>query len=169
LVIPNKILRFVGLLTNAQTYTCKGAPAPITSVVAASGYKFAPIIGNLTTPRGIAVDSKGSVLVVQSGLGLSGHAVDANGCVTSSKIIISDTSLTHGIDVYNKKLYARYNSVSIRIISLLIRNGSSADIAWVWDYDPDTMTVTNKRALVTGLVDPICRNKNLIWHFFEGC
>jgi len=54
-------------------------------------------------------------------------------------------------------------------ISLLIRNGSSADIAWVWDYDPDTMTVTNKRALVTGLVDPICRNKNLIWHFFEGC
>lgn len=115
MVIPNKILRFVGLLTNAQTYTCKGAPAPITSVVAASGYKFAPIIGNLTTPRGIAVDSKGSVLVVQSGLGLSGHAVDANGCVTSSKIIISDTSLTHGIDVYNKKLYARYNSVSIRI------------------------------------------------------
>jgi len=90
------------------------------------------------------VDSKGNILVIQSGLGLSGHTVDADGCVASSKILITDTSLTHSVDVYNNKLYA-----------------SSSEVAWVWDYSPETMATSNKRTLVTGMNNTATRTRTL--------
>ncbi|KAF9534305.1 hypothetical protein CPB83DRAFT_879539 [Crepidotus variabilis] len=118
---------------NAQSFSCVGTPALRSSVVAASGFLFAPVVGSLTAPRGITVDSRGNVLTVQSGLGISAHIADANGCVISSKITIANTALTHGIDVYNNQLYA-----------------STVDIVYAWDYSPDTQTVTKPLVLVTG-------------------
>jgi hypothetical protein len=53
------------------------------------------------------MDSKGQLLIVQRGLGITGHTLDSNGCVASSKTIISNTVLNHGIDVLDGKLYAR--------------------------------------------------------------
>lgn len=53
------------------------------------------------------MDSRGQLLVVQRGLGITGHTVDPNGCVTSSKTIVASTVLNHGIDVLDNKLYAR--------------------------------------------------------------
>ncbi|TFK32758.1 hypothetical protein BDQ12DRAFT_701066 [Crucibulum laeve] len=124
--------------TTAPTPTgplvCPGAPAPTYSMVVASGYRVTPVLGRLTTPRGIAIDTMGHLLVVQTGVGISAHTLDANGCVTSSKTIISDTSLNHGIDITATKIYA-----------------SSSDIAWSWDYNPATMTATNRKTLVTGM------------------
>ncbi|KAG2006953.1 cellobiose dehydrogenase [Coprinopsis cinerea AmutBmut pab1-1] len=87
-------------------------------------------------PRGITLDTRGNLLVVERGRGLTGHTLDANGCVTSSKVVIQDTQINHGIDVHPS---------GRRIIA------SSGDIAWSWDYDPATMTATNRRTLVTGM------------------
>jgi len=52
--------------------------------------------------------------------------------------------LNHGIDVLNNKLYA-----------------SSSESAWVWDYDPDTMTAANRRTLVTGMNNTAARTRTL--------
>ncbi|TFK28282.1 hypothetical protein FA15DRAFT_753613 [Coprinopsis marcescibilis] len=90
-------------------------------------------------PRGIAIDPRGNLLVIQRGRGLTGHTLDANGCVTSTKTIISNTQINHGIDL---------TPDGRRIIA------SSADAAWSWDYDPATMTATNQRLLVTGMNNP---------------
>jgi len=76
-------------------------------MVAGTGFQVVPVLGRLTQPRGIAVDTVGNLLVVQRGMGISGHALDANGCVSSTKTIVSDTGLNHGIDVVADKLFAR--------------------------------------------------------------
>ncbi|TFK75515.1 hypothetical protein BDN72DRAFT_831768 [Pluteus cervinus] len=125
--------------------SCPNAPRPSYSVIPAAGFQVTPILGRLSTPRGIALDSRGNLLIIQRGLGLTGHAIDANGCTTSSKTIITDTTLNHGIDVYGTKLYA-----------------SSADIAWSWDYDAATMTVSNKKTLVTGMTN-VGHNTRTLW------
>lgn len=82
------------------------------------------------------MDTKGNLFVSERNKGLTGHTLNADGCVTSSKTVVADTGPNHGIDFSpaGDKLYA-----------------SSSDAAWVWDYNPDTMTATNKRTLVTGM------------------
>ncbi|EAU83830.2 hypothetical protein CC1G_09499 [Coprinopsis cinerea okayama7 len=117
--------------------SCPGAPAPSYVMNVAPGWRVTPVLGRLRSPRGITMDSRGNLLVLQRGIGVTGHQVDANGCVTSSQTIIQDTRLNHGLDVVGNKLYA-----------------SSSDIAWSWDYDPVAMTVSNMKVLVTGMFNP---------------
>jgi len=114
--------------------SCPNAPRPTYSVVAAPGYSAIPVLGKLTSPRGIAIDTAGHLLVIERGKGLTVHVLDATGCVTSSKTLISDTGLNHGIDATATKLFA-----------------STVDAAYVWDYNPTAMTVSNKKTLVTGM------------------
>lgn len=80
------------------------------------------------------MDSEGHLLVVERGIGITGHTLDDNGCVTNSKVIIDDDRLNHGIDVVGNRLVA-----------------SSSDIAWSWDYNAANMSGTNRRTLVTGM------------------
>ncbi|KAH6903269.1 hypothetical protein BKA70DRAFT_1404253 [Coprinopsis sp. MPI-PUGE-AT-0042] len=123
--------------TPTGSFSCPGAPVPSYVMNVASGWKVAPVLGGLRSPRGVIMDSRGQLLVVQRGLGITGHTLDSNGCVTSSKTIVANTVLNHGIDVLDNKLYA-----------------SSSDIAWSWDYDAATMQVSNQRVLVTGMHNP---------------
>lgn len=62
-------------------------------------------------PRGIVIDTLGNLLVVERGKGVTGHRLNAQGCVISSKVVIADTSLNHGIDVnvLGNRLVARYD------------------------------------------------------------
>jgi len=78
-------------------------------MVVASGWRVAPILGKLSNPRGIVLDSRGNLLVVERNKGITIHTLGSNGCVTSSKTLISDTSLNHGIDINaaGNKLAAR--------------------------------------------------------------
>ncbi|KAJ3504827.1 hypothetical protein NMY22_g17790 [Coprinellus aureogranulatus] len=82
------------------------------------------------------VDSKGHLLVLQRDIGVTGHEVDETGCVISTKTIIADSQFNHGMDVVGDKLFV-----------------SAPDVAWVWDYDPETMTATNRKTLVTGMLN----------------
>ncbi|KAG2006955.1 endoglucanase II [Coprinopsis cinerea AmutBmut pab1-1] len=115
---------------------CSGAPQPRYPMTLASGWRGGVLLGGLTMPRGIMIDTRGNLLVIQRGRGLTGHALDANGCVTSTKTIIQDSQINHAIDVHPS---------GNRIMA------SSGDAVWSWDYDPVTMTATNKRTLITGM------------------
>ncbi|KAJ2916211.1 hypothetical protein MD484_g4181, partial [Candolleomyces efflorescens] len=123
-------------LPTSSANSCPGAPQPSYAMTVASGWRFMPVLGRLSTPRGIAMDTKGNLIVIERNKGVTGHTLNADGCVTSSKTIIADNGPNHGIDFNpaGNQLYA-----------------SSGDIAWVWDYNPDTMTATNRRTLVTGM------------------
>lgn len=136
---------------SAAPVACPGAAAPVYPLVAASGWTATPVLGGLTTPRGIVVDTLGNLLVVQRGVGISVHSLDSNGCVKSTKTLVADTTLNHGIDVniLGNKLVARY-AFLLRICDFPLNCCSSADTAWSWDYNPRTQAVSNKKTLVTG-------------------
>lgn len=69
-------------------------PAP----VAASGWQFRLIANGFTRPRGIAFDSDGGLLVVESGAGLTHLALNDEGgtCLTvkSKKRLIADQTVS---------------------------------------------------------------------------
>ncbi|TFK28294.1 hypothetical protein FA15DRAFT_701183 [Coprinopsis marcescibilis] len=131
------ILQVLGV-AGQTPINCAGAPAPSYAMTVAAGWQSTPVLGRLRSPRGITADSRGNLLVLQRGLGVTGHQVDANGCVVgTSKTIVADTRLNHAIDVVGNKLFA-----------------STPDIAYSWDYNPETMTATNMKTLVTGMSNP---------------
>lgn len=47
-------------------------------------------------------------MVLERGIGVTGHTLDANGCVTDSKVIVDDDRLNHAVDVVGNMLVARY-------------------------------------------------------------
>ncbi|KAG2006938.1 cellobiose dehydrogenase [Coprinopsis cinerea AmutBmut pab1-1] len=124
--------------TPTEPALCPGAPRPTYPLYVASGWKVTPVLGRLAgAPRQIMVDSRGNLLVLQRDIGVTGHTVDENGCVTGTKMVVADSSFNHGLDVVGNKLFV-----------------SNPDIAWSWDYDPVTMTATNRTVLVTGMFNP---------------
>ncbi|RXW23642.1 hypothetical protein EST38_g2206 [Candolleomyces aberdarensis] len=116
---------------------CSGAPNSIYSLNTAEGWKAGVVLSRLSAPRAVVVDSRNNLIVLQRDIGITGHTLDANGCVTSTKIIIEDATFNHGLDVVGNKLYV-----------------SAPDLAWSWDYDPATMTVSNQRVLVKDMFNP---------------
>ncbi|PPQ71370.1 hypothetical protein CVT24_011756 [Panaeolus cyanescens] len=116
--------------------SCPGAPNPSYSMVPASGWRVMPVLGRLRSPRGLTLDSRGNLIVLQRGIGVTGHTLDVDGCVTSSKTIIADSSLNHAVEfsVDGTKIFA-----------------SSSDIAWSWTYDAASMTASDRRTLITGM------------------
>jgi hypothetical protein len=119
----------------------------------AEGWGATPVLSGLSTPRGIIIDSAGHLLVMERGVGITGHTLDANGCVTDSKVIVDDKRLNHAVDVVGSRLVARYGCFAAlcrhQTYTLLL---SSSDIAWSWEYDAAKMEVTNRKTLVTGYV-----------------
>ena len=75
----------------------------------AQGWKGAPVLGGLTGPRGLSMDDRGHLLVLERGKGVTAHTLDENGCVVDSTAVIEDTSLNHGLDLApsGDKLIAR--------------------------------------------------------------
>lgn len=104
----------------------------------ATGWTATKVAGGLTKPRDLVVDSSGRLLIVQSGKGITQHAVDTTtGCITSSKTLVGDTSLNHGIYLSpdGKTLYA-----------------SSAKSVFRWPYNPTTGAITGAaKLLVTNM------------------
>ncbi|RXW15117.1 hypothetical protein EST38_g10738 [Candolleomyces aberdarensis] len=123
--------------TTGNPVACANAPNPSFALTTGKGWVATAVLGSLTTPRGITLDSQGNLLVIERGKGLTGHRLDSDGCVLSSRVIIEDENLNHGLDVNGNRLVA-----------------SSSDIAWSWDYDPNALTASNRRVLVTGMDNP---------------
>jgi glucose/arabinose dehydrogenase len=116
--------------------SCSGAGTPAFAGSLASGWKATKIAGGLTSPRSIQFDSAGNMLVVQSGKGISYHKMGTDGCVTSTKMLVSQNNLNHGIAMSpdGKTLYA-----------------SSMTQAYSWPYDAAAATVGTRATIVTGM------------------
>ncbi|TIC91288.1 Cellobiose dehydrogenase [Colletotrichum higginsianum] len=102
----------------------------------ASGWRAIKLAGSLTGPRGVAVDSEGNLLVVQSGKGVTIHTFGSDGCVLSSKTLISNPSLNHGIGFTpdGRTLYV-----------------SSMTTAWSYTYDAKAQTVGGQTVVVKNM------------------
>ena len=110
----------------------------------AAGYKAQLIARNLTSPRGLIVDSDGQLLVVQQQVGITSLRIqDQGGCLTVSKKtdLVKNANLTHGIALSGDgmTLYA-----------------SSAEAVFSWPYDAAKSTASgNGRNIIniTGTSD----------------
>jgi hypothetical protein len=118
--------------------SCSGAGNPSYPGTLASGWKATKVAGGLTLPRSIKFDDKGNMLVVQAGKGISYHVVGTDGCLTSTKMLVSLNSLNHGIALSadGKTLYA-----------------SSMTQAFSWPYDSTAATVGTRATIITGMVN----------------
>ncbi|KAF2118602.1 hypothetical protein BDV96DRAFT_643841 [Lophiotrema nucula] len=117
---------------------CSGAGTPAFSSVLASGWTATKILGGLTNPRSIEFDPAGNMLIVQSGKGITLHGMTADGCVSSSKTLVSLNSLNHGLALSKdgKTLYA-----------------SSMTQVYSWPYDATAGTVGTRTTIITGMVN----------------
>ncbi|KAF2636722.1 hypothetical protein P280DRAFT_472935 [Massarina eburnea CBS 473.64] len=118
--------------------SCSGAGNPTFQGKLAAGWKATKILGGLTSPRSIQFDTVGNMLVVQSGKGITYHVMGADGCITSTKTLVSLNSLNHGIALSpdGKTLYA-----------------SSMTQAYSWPYDSAAGTVGTRATIITGMVN----------------
>ncbi|KAI1109855.1 soluble quino protein glucose dehydrogenase [Nemania sp. NC0429] len=119
--------------SHALLLSCPGIPTPLYPYGTAPGWSYAKVAGGLHSPRDLIFDSQGRLLVVEEGLGLSQHIVDANGCITNNRLIISNADLNHGLclGADGRTLYA-----------------SSSSSVLSWTYDPTTGTVGQDPILV---------------------
>ncbi|KAI1267054.1 soluble quino protein glucose dehydrogenase [Xylariaceae sp. FL1019] len=101
----------------------------------APGWSAVKIATGLHSPRDLIFDGQGRLLVVQKGLGISQHSIDANGCITASKMLISLPDLNHGIYIDGQFLFA-----------------SSATSVFSWNYDANTGGVSqNPTTIISGM------------------
>ncbi len=92
----------------------------------------------MVSTRGIVFDSAGHLLTVESGKGVTAHTLGSDGCITTSKTLISQNNLNHGIalNANGTTLYA-----------------SSMTTVWSWTYDPQTVAIvaSSKTVVVKGM------------------
>lgn len=118
--------------------SCAGAGNPKFSSVLATGWKATKILGGLTSPRTIVFDSEGNMLVIQNGKGVTFHVMSPDGCITSTKTLISLNTLNHGLELSadGKTLYA-----------------SSSTTVYSWPYTANgaSTSVGTRGQVVTGM------------------
>ncbi|KAM0327420.1 hypothetical protein ACHAQA_005706 [Verticillium albo-atrum] len=116
--------------------SCAGVSGWRSGFGVANGWRAVKISGGLRTPRGIALDNNGNLLVVQSGLGVTVHTFGADGCFSSSKTLIANQALNHGIGFTadGTKLYV-----------------TSMTTAFEYSYNAATQTVSGERIVVRGM------------------
>ena len=102
---------------------CPNVPDAVARYNTAPGWSYIKVADGLQTPRDLIFDTQGRLLIVEKGVGLSQHIVDAHGCIVNSRQLIANADLNHGIaltaDGYT--LYA-----------------SSPSSVFSWKYDPTT-------------------------------
>ncbi|EUC30277.1 iron reductase domain protein [Bipolaris zeicola 26-R-13] len=133
-IVPSATAKPVATATIPAS--CSGAGNPAFQGNLAAGWKATKIAGGMTSPRSIQFDNAGNMLVVQSGKGISYHKMGADGCVTSTKMLISQSNLNHGIALSHdgKTLYA-----------------SSMTQVYAWPYDAAAGTLGTRTTVVTGM------------------
>ena len=103
-----------------------------------AGFEWDIISVNLSTPRDITFDSRGRLLILEAGSGITALTLSNDSCsvVTATTQLLSNSSLNHGIEFSTdgNTLYA-----------------SSNNSAWAWDYNVDGPNISNPRIIVTGM------------------
>jgi hypothetical protein len=119
--------------------SCAGVSDFHSPVLTAKGWKAVKVAGNLVQPRGLVFDKAGHMLVIQNGLGITAHTIGPDGCFTSTKTVVTQRNLNHGIILNpdDKTLYA-----------------SSATQVYAWEYDANTTTVgATSKIVINGMDD----------------
>ncbi|KAF9002520.1 soluble quino protein glucose/sorbosone dehydrogenase [Cyathus striatus] len=119
------------------TFQPLGVPfkAPVT---VASGYSASVLFSNLSTPRGIAIDSEQNILVVERGFGVTAFSPTTSPSAGWERtVVFQDTTLTQGIQVDGNKLYV-----------------SSASQAVVYTYDATTKSIQGTASTVVSGLPP---------------
>ncbi|KAI9881052.1 MAG: hypothetical protein M1830_008934 [Pleopsidium flavum] len=131
----------LGASSSASSCSVTLTPTNSITPTVASGYRIALVATALTKPRSMKFDNKGNLLVVQQGAGIAHVAFKDDGgvCLSVSKMqaVVKNSALNHGLALSNdgKTLYA-----------------SSAEAAYSWPYDPETVSVgPTNQTLVTGM------------------
>ncbi|RMZ78161.1 hypothetical protein DV738_g4072, partial [Chaetothyriales sp. CBS 135597] len=135
------LLIVIPLLANAQQ-SCGPSPSGRIQPSIASGYQVQLVATGLASPRGIALDALGNLLVVERDRGLiSAHSLtedEDSGCVSvkSSKDVTPALDLNHGIEISDdgSTLFA-----------------SSVTTAFSWTYNADSLSVTDRQELVVNM------------------
>jgi hypothetical protein len=95
-----------GLARRSMPTACGGVPAAQYPGEATSGWAAVKVKSGMISARGIVFDTAGNLLVVESGKGITAHTLDASGCIVSSKTLIKQNNLNHGICLNGTALYA---------------------------------------------------------------
>lgn len=116
--------------------SCPGVPEPAFPLGTADGWRVVKLSGDVLRPRAVVVDTLGNLLVLENGKGLSVHTLGADGCISSSKMLIEDGSLNHGLHISptGDRIYV-----------------SSMTTAWEWAYDAAAQAVSAQRVVVSGM------------------
>lgn len=116
--------------------SCAGVPSTQYPGITAPGWTATKVKGDMTSPRTVIFDKAGNLLIVESGLGITAHTIDSSGCITSSKTLITQNNLSHGLvlDGNGTILYA-----------------SSMTSVWSWTYSSATQTVGNSTVVISGM------------------
>ncbi|KAG9236982.1 hypothetical protein BJ875DRAFT_502985 [Amylocarpus encephaloides] len=124
------------IVTAAVPASCPNGGTPKFRSNLAAGWKATKVLGGLTSPRSIVFDTLGNMLVVQNGRGVSVHTMSADGCITSTKMLISANYLNHGLalSIDGKTIYA---------------SGSTA--AYAYPYTASSQSVGARTTVVTGM------------------
>ncbi|PSR84328.1 soluble quino protein glucose/sorbosone dehydrogenase [Coniella lustricola] len=113
---------------------------PYTAPVTGTGWTSQLIAQNLSTPRGIAFDSAGALLVVQQGVGIQRLTFEDYGgtclVVNGSTVVVENSDLNHAIQISpdGETLYA-----------------STSDEVYRWQYNATDGSIGNNQTLVTNM------------------
>ncbi|KAI1168919.1 soluble quino protein glucose dehydrogenase [Nemania serpens] len=113
----------------------------------AAGWSVMKIAGGLKGPRTVIWDPNGNMLVSEAGKGISVHTFGDNGCINSTKALISNVQLNHGLSLTpdGTTLYA-----------------SGERSVWSWTYDAATRVVSAQKTVVVGMDSGIHSSRNVL-------
>ncbi|KAK3384363.1 hypothetical protein B0T24DRAFT_517524 [Lasiosphaeria ovina] len=129
-------------LSGAAPSDCPNVPSSNGAPVVATGFSAQLVATGLSGPRGLVLDSKGALLVVEQGKGIKRLTLSDNGgsCLTVAQTttLVQNTDLTHSIEVSQdgKTLFA-----------------STSDEVFSWAYDVDTASVSNQRTIIKNMTN----------------
>lgn len=123
--------------STAMPTACAGVAAPRFSSLTAAGWRAVKVAGDVTQPRSVILDPAGNLLMIQNGKGITASTIGPDGCLASTRTILTQRNLNHGLALSadGKTIYA-----------------SSATSVWAWDYDAKNMTVgSTSKTIVVGM------------------
>jgi glucose/arabinose dehydrogenase len=140
LTLLSTLVALLAVIPQTSAQTCANIN-PAQPATFASGYTGRVLMNGLKNPRGIIFDNQGNILTTeQAAYGVRYITLTDNGganvCVKSSKQLISDSSINHGIALTpdGKTLFV-----------------SSLTTVWSWSYDGTTGTVSNKKVVIQNM------------------
>lgn len=122
------LISFASAVLCQITFQPKGHPfkSPVT---VGPNLKASVAFSNLTVPRGIAIDGRSNVLVVERGVGVTAFWSASAGWYR--KVVVTNPGLTHGIVLDSNKLYV-----------------STATDVYRYNYNPQTRSVIGSHTVV---------------------